>query len=389
MRIFSITNNYTPYSGGVTQSITATTQALQKQGHEVFIITLDFLGKKHNDLPHVVRINCPIRFRYKQNYMAIPWRPTDAISKLIAQHKPDIIHVHHPFLLGMSALRAARKHNIPCVFTYHTLYEEYAHYIPLPRSYMQPVICATVLRFCASVDALIAPSAYIKNYLLTQGIKTPISVIPSPLRDIFTQAKSLPSYAHPELVEGSERAFILQQVQDERGKKLNFFELLLVTRFVPEKNIPFVFEVMKLLPDNIHLILAGYGSDYEKLQKLAPKHVQFIYKPDEKQLLQLYRTADLFIFPSKTDTQGIVLAESMSQGVPVIAIDGPGQRDTIVNGVNGFIIKDAAEAAEKIMAIAQDQALRNTLIAGAQETAQKYHAHYIIKQLLVVYHNLC
>lgn len=371
MRIFFVTNNYTPYAGGVTQSIIATTNALQKQGHQVFIITLDFLGQKHNDSAHVVRISCPIKFRYKQNYMAIPWRPTHAISKLIAQHKPDIIHVHHPFLLGISALRAARKDKIPCVFTYHTLYEEYAHYIPMPRICIQPVIRSAVRAFCNKVDAVVAPSRYIKNYLQSQGVKTPITIIPSPLREIFTQADF--AEKQPSLI----------------------FHLLLVTRFVPEKNIPFVFEVMKLLPDNVRLTLAGYGSDYEKLQKLAhdyfkfcPSRVQFIHKPNEEQLLQLYRTADLFIFPSKTDTQGIVLAESMSQGVPVIAIDGPGQRDIIVNGVNGFITKNAAEAAEKITAIVQDQVLHNTLITGAQETAQKYHADCVVKRLTILYRSL-
>lgn len=368
MRIFFVTNNYTPYSGGVTQSIIATTNALQKQGHEVFIITLDFLGQNHNDLAHVVRISCPIKFRYKKNYMAIPWRPTRAISKLIAQHKPDIIHVHHPFLLGISALRAARKHNIPCVFTYHTLYEEYAHYIPIPRICIQPVIRSAVRAFCNKVDAIIAPSRYIKNYLQSQGVKTPITIIPSPLRELFTGT----------------------DMTEKRSSPL--FNLLLVTRFVPEKNIPFVFEVMKLLPDNIHLTLAGYGSDYEKLQKLAcdvfnfsSSRVHFVHKPNEEDLLVLYRTADLFIFPSKTDTQGIVLAESMSQGVPVVAVDGPGQRDIIVDNINGFIIKDAADAAEKISVIARDKVLHNQLISGAQVTAQKYHADCVVKQLFAMY----
>src|SRR6266404_2396469 len=128
MRIFFVTNNYTPYSGGVIHAITATTDALRAQGHEVFIITLDFLGKPDKpqaDPDYVIRIACPIKFMYKTNYMAIPWRPTHAIKQLIQQYKPDIIHVHHPFLLGVSALHAAQTYNIPCIFTYHTMYEDY------------------------------------------------------------------------------------------------------------------------------------------------------------------------------------------------------------------------------------------------------------------------
>src|SRR5438445_2313782 len=126
MRIFFVTNNYTPYCGGVISSITATSDALRAQGHEVFIITLDFLGK--NDKPqaqsalvtadpdYVIRITCPIKFMYKKNHMAIPWRPTHAITQLLKKYKPDIVHVHHPFLLGVSALRAARAYDVPCIF---------------------------------------------------------------------------------------------------------------------------------------------------------------------------------------------------------------------------------------------------------------------------------
>ena len=371
MRIFFVTNNYTPYSGGVTQSITAMTNALRTQGHEVFVITLNFLGENHTDPDYVIRIACPIKFVYKNNHMAIPWRPTHTIEELIKQHNPDIIHVHHPFLLGVSALRAARTSNIPCIFTYHTLYEQYAHYVPLPRMYLQPIIRSAVRKFCNKVDAIIAPSNCVKNYLLSQHIKTPITVVPSPLRNIFTESK-----------------------QKERDTKLTLFSLLLVTRFVQEKNIPFVFEVMQLLPDNFRLTLAGYGADYEKMQayaidtfKLDPTRIRFIHKPTENELIELYRTADLFIFPSTTDTQGIVLAESMSQSVPVVAVDGPGQRDIIKNEVNGFIIKDAADAAKKIVAIAHDAALQQTLKAGAHATARTYHADRIVRQLLTAYHN--
>jgi 1,2-diacylglycerol 3-alpha-glucosyltransferase len=374
MRIFFVTNNYTPYSGGVVQSITAITDALRKQGHQVFIITLDFLGKKDNEPDYVIRIACPVKFKYKQNYMAAPWRPIDAINKLIEQYKPDIIHVHHPFLLGTSALRAARKHNIPCVFTHHTLYEEYAHYVPLPPVLVKPLIRTMVLQFCTQVDAIIAPSTHVKEYLLSHHIATPVTVISSPLRELFTEKKLLPS----------------------KKQDANFFDLLFVGRFVPEKNIPFLFEVMHLLPDNFRLTLVGYGSDEEKLKTIAFKtikntqaRVQFIHKPEDNALLERYRNADLFIFPSHTDTQGIVLAESMSQGVPVIALDGPGQRDSIKNNINGFIIKDAADAAEKIITIAHNPLLQQTLCIGAHTTAQQYHAQCVVEQLVTMYQNLC
>ena len=373
MRIFFVTNNYTPYSGGVVQSITATVNALREQGHEVFIITLNFLGEKHDDAEYIIRITCPIKFRYKKNYMAIPWRPTHAIKKLIEHYAPDIIHVHHPFLLGLSALHAARAYNIPCVFTYHTLYEKYAHYIPIPKICVKPLINTTVRNFCNKVDAIIAPSSCVKNNLLSQNILTPIFIIPSPLRACF------------------------KNTIDETIQKKNshFFELLLVTRFVPEKNVPFVFEMIQLLPNNFRITLAGYGSDSEKLQKLAYdtlqlslERVRFVHAPDQEQLLELYRCADLFIFPSQTDTQGIVLAESMSQGVPIIALDGPGQRDIIINGENGFIVENAQKMAEIIMKISANKNIYNHLISEARVTAKNYDAQSIIQKLLTLYNSV-
>ncbi|HLC06917.1 MAG TPA: glycosyltransferase [Candidatus Babeliales bacterium] len=370
MRIFFVTNNYTPYSGGVIQSITATTNALRKQGHYVFIITLNFLGKKHDDPDYVIRIPCPIKFMYKKNHMAIPWRPTHAITTLIKKHKPDIVHIHHPFLLGASALRAARKHSIPCVFTYHTMYEHYAHYVPLPQVCLQPIIRTTVHRFCNKVDAIIAPSTNVKNYLVSHNITAAITIIPSPLRECFT-------------------GFTTTKTQT---KKSQYFELLLVSRFVPEKNIPFVFDVIQLLPNNFRLILVGYGADYKKLQVLAfdtlqlcPTRVRFIHKPTLENLLALYCNADLFIFPSQTDTQGIVLAESMSQGVPVVALDGPGQRDIIMNGINGFIVESAKDAAEKIIAIEHNPVLLQQLQYNSFKTGQRYYSATIIKQLVEFY----
>lgn len=372
MRIFFVTNNYTPYSGGVVSSIITTTEALRTQGHEVFIITLDFLGKQHNDPDYVIRITCPIKFMYKKNYMAIPWRPTHAITQLLKKYKPDIVHVHHPFLLGMSALQAAQTYKIPCVFTYHTMYEEYAHYIPLlPQQWVKPLIHSIVTHFCSTVNGIIAPSNAIKEYLSLQNINPPIRVIPSPLSPLFfTQHPHTKSLEHK------------QQ-----------FKLLLVSRFMPEKNIPFVFNVFKQLPENFTLTLIGYGDQYETMQTLAfttlqlsPNRVTFIPKQSHKRLLNYYHEADLFIFPSQTDTQGIVLAESMSQGLPIIALDGPGQRDIILNGINGFIINNTDHAVTTIMKIATDTSLHNQLISGAFNTAQQYHTNHIVKKLLDFYH---
>lgn len=165
-----------------------------------------------------------------------------------------------------------------------------------------------------------------------------------------------------------------------------------MTRFVKEKNIPFVFHLLKLLPSHVRLTLVGYGQEYESMKKLAfeqmglfSDRVRFVYKPLPVDLVALYRSADLFIFPSQTDTQGIVMVEAMSQGVPVIALDGPGQRDIIRNSSNGFIVTDINHAAVIIETIINSTVLHNQLIVGSYETARNYYPHITAEKLLDFY----
>jgi glycosyltransferase involved in cell wall biosynthesis len=373
MRILFITNNYKPYSGGVVSSIDATMQELRAMGHDVLLVTLDFLGKIQKKEIGIVRIACPFRFIYKTNIMAIPWRPSHELFLLAKEYHPDIIHVHHPFLLGESGLSVAKRLNIPCVFTYHTFYEHYAHYVPIPIFCSKPIISWKINKFCSAVDGIIVPSTSVKAHIRNQGIISLIEVIPSSLRTSF-----LPCYDK-------------QKTSDNKF----FFELLLVSRFVQEKNIPFVLEVLKRLPDYVRLTLVGYGAEYDNIQRLAfdvfcfsSKRVRFIHKPEQTVLIDLYRSADLFIFPSQSDTQGLVIIEAMSQGLPVVALDGPGQKDVVRNGENGFIITNDESAALVIQNIIINADLHKNLKNGARATAEKYSPAIHINQLLNLYDTL-
>lgn len=368
MRILFVTNNFTPYSGGVVSSIKTTVCGLQNAGHEVRIITLDFLGADHQDPTHVMRLSSPIKFKYKTNYMAIPWRPYAQIYEFCELWKPDIIHVHHPFLLGNSAVCIAQKLHIPVVFTYHTLYEAYAHYVPFFTGVTRLLTKKVVNKFCTNVQGIIVPSQPIAENLQQQNIPTPFTIIPSPLDDLFFQKK--PGVK-------------------TRNKQ---FQLLVVSRFAKEKNIPFLLDIMTQLPHQFFLTLVGYGPEYETLQKyayeklqLSPIQIRFIHKPSKEDLLKYYQSADLFLFSSQTDTQGLVLAEAMACGVPVIALDGPGQRDIVHNGYNGFIVHCAEEMYEKIIEISQNYSVHEQLQIGAWQTAQKYRSQDIVKKMLNFY----
>jgi len=430
VRIVFITNNYTPYSGGVVSSINATVDALHKAGHEVFIVTLDFLGKAHNDPPYVLRIPSLIQFTYKKNHLAIPWRPYHQMMRIIKDLKPDILHTHHPFYLGTAALKIAQELSLPIVFTYHSIYEGYLHYVPLPKWITQTFVTKKVLTFCHAMHGIIAPSKSIQQYLQSHGIQTPTVVIPSGLQELFIQEPfvlSSSKHKRPDSSTGSGRT----------GARV--FQLLYVGRFTQEKNIPFILDVMRLLypvradpptpkatsdsglpcPPKLfsegrvealngaypstssgrtarfHLKLVGYGVEYDNLRtyayhtlKLPESVVQFIHKPTKQELLKQYRQADLFVFPSFLDTQGLVLAEAMACGVPVIAVHGPGQQDIVRNGYNGFLIEDRDNMAKKILDISSDKQQHNTLQQGAFETSKNYNPQVVTENLINFYEKI-
>ena len=416
MRILFVTNNYTPYSGGVVSSIRSSVAALRAAGHTVHIITLDFLGTQHKDPTYVLRVQCPIKFTYKTNPMALPWRPYAQILRVIKTLKPDVIHSHHPFLLGRDALKVARALGIPILFTYHTMYEQYLHYVPLPQPVTKPVVNKLVLDYCRAVDGIIAPSSAIEKYLHNQQIQTPIVVIPSGLQAMFVkelkQAKqvcaqnlaeqSVHASAQSNGYDWADRHYCADnsgadnyRVSCCSAKSAYFpFNLLVVSRFTKEKNIPFILDTFAQLPEQqkYRLTLVGYGADAEQLRQhaydtlqLPPERVVFVHKPPKQQLLQQYRDADLFLFSSTTDTQGLVLAEAMACGTPVVAVDGPGQRDIIKQGQNGFLVSSTKQMGTTIAKITDNKVLHKTLSDGALKTAHAYDPVRTTEKLVEFY----
>lgn len=374
LRIALVTNNYTPFSGGVVSSINASVAQLQQQGHTVRIFTFNFLGEQHmHDPDYVVRLACPIRFKYKQNHMAIAWRAHKQLRAMFEEFQPDIVHSHHPFLLGQTAVGVANMLRVPIVFTFHTLYEEYVHYVPLHSSITRPAVNKIVRDYCNQVDRIIAPTTIMQDYICGLGVTVPITVLPSAVQECYVQQMALP---------------VVTRCESDP------FNLLLVSRFTPEKNIPFLLDVFTQLKDQhaYTFTLVGYGSEYEFLQEyayqklgLSSEQIIFVRKPEREQLLQFYCQADLFLFSSLSDTQGLVLAEAMASSTPVIALDGPGQRAIIINGANGFLVANQQEMATKIEEVANDSVLHARMREGARKTALEYAPEVIGVRLLDCY----
>ncbi len=377
LSIVFITNNWDPFKAGVVSSIIAYRDELVRQGHAVTIVTLDFQGAREIAEEGVIRIFCPLKFTYRTIPFAIPLRSYTQIAHIIRKLQPDIIHTHHPFLLGKSGLKVAKDQKIPCIFTYHSLYDKYTHYVPLvPQHHLKTLVNKQVRAYCKRVDGIITPGRETERLLQDAGIETPYIVLPSPLQRMYVESNRMQS---------------MQRIPFVVSNKP--FHLMTCSRFVKEKNIPFLLDCFAGLDQQkFRLTLAGFGSELHALQEYAygvlgfsPDAVQFVVHPESTLLKELYHAADLFLFSSLADTQGLVLAEAMSCGLPVVALDGPGQEDIVENGTNGFLVKNVAEMQTAIELIARDHELYSHLRINALETAKQYAPEVLTKKLVAFY----
>jgi 1,2-diacylglycerol 3-alpha-glucosyltransferase len=382
LNIALVTNNYWPYSGGVVSSIDSFARELSIQGHRVFIITFDFNGQEcapSIDGVTVIRLPVLARFIYKKNYFVVPWRYHAAVLQVFKLINPDIVHSQHPCLLGASALKAARALNLPIVFTHHTQYEHYAHYVPMPQWLTRRVIKKMVQAYCQRVDCVIAPSESVKKSIQLY-MPNKCVVIPSGLLPDF--------YPDDSIVKN----------------KSQVFTLLCVSRFAKEKSIDLLLDMFKMLCDQNNLIasgvklrfkLIGYGSELNYLKNyayniltLSDQEVFFIEHMPKKIIAREYREADVFVFSSTTETQGIVLAEAMAAATPVVALHGPGQQDIIEHGVNGYLVDDVNQMVQVIMRFIINQNSLVSMQGAALKTAKKYMPDQVTRDLLDLYNSV-
>lgn len=331
MKILFISDVYFPRVNGVSTSIRTFVEQMQQLGHEVHLIAPDY-AYKTEDESWIKRVAArSIYFDPEDRLMK--WGAAIKMLPELRHENYDMIHVHTPFVAHYLGLRLARELGIPCVETYHTFFEEYLHYyLPwIPKPMARSLARMISKRQCNSVDAIVAPSKPMLNVLRAYGVEAEAEVIPTGLQQ--------QSFAVSDGV-----AFRLKY-----GIALTRPMLLYVGRVAFEKNISFLLEMTKVLiqehPDAL-LVVAGEGPAEESLHALAKElalenNIQFIgYLDRATELNACYQAADVFVFASKSETQGLVLLEAMAQGTPVVAIAELGTASILVEGEGAWIAPD-------------------------------------------------
>ncbi|MBD3379807.1 MAG: glycosyltransferase [Candidatus Omnitrophica bacterium] len=324
MNILMMTNTYIPIVGGIERSIECFSREYRSLGHEALIVAPVFknMPDKEEDVFRIPAI---------QNFNGTDFSvelPVPGILKgALDGFGPEIVHSHHPFLVGDTALRVSARREIPIVFTYHTMYELNTHYVPGDSEALKKFVVQLAAGYCDLCDKVIAPSRSIKELLESRGVRTEIVTIPTGIDASEFEKGSGASIRRT--LDIPEEAFVAGYLG----------------RIAEEKNMDFLFEaVMSFLREekDAHFLVVGDGGMKKELEKKASSsslgqkiHFTGVLKGEDK--VNAYHAMDAFVFASKSETQGLVLAEAMASGVPVIGLDAPGAREVVRDGKNGFL----------------------------------------------------
>lgn len=330
MNILMMTNTYYPHVGGVARSVATFSERYRQLGHKVLIVAPEFPNMSENE-KDVIRIPAIQRFNGTDFSVILP--VPHFLGDAVEAFEPDIVHSHHPFLIGSTAARIASTYELPLVFTHHTMYEQYTHYVPGDSVTLKRFAVKLATRYANLCDLVFAPSQSIEVLLHKRNVQAPIKVLPTGV--------DIPSFS-----EGSGFGFRAAMNIPEDA-----FVVGHLGRLAPEKNLSYLSEaiinVLKKSP-NAHFLLVGKGSVETEIQtsfKKSNLSARFHYLPTLHQplLCSAYKAMDVFVFSSHSETQGMVLTEAMAAGVPVIALDAPGVREVVNNNCNGRLLPEGAD----------------------------------------------
>lgn len=382
LKIAMFTNNYFPVIGGVPISIDRLARGLRELGHEVYVFAPNYPDHQVEESEHVIRCKLLYHFKKEGMDMTIPNVYNSEIEKEFRKYNFDIVHAHHPFLLGSKGLSLGKKYDKPVVFTYHTRLEKYAHYLPgfffIRRLFKNRVSHFMIKRFANKSDGIFAPTDSTREYLRNIGVRSMIKILPTGV--------DLDKYEHKE-----------EELNKLKEKYVKEDELTFITvsRLSKEKNLYFLLDGLALIKEKLdkkfNCLVVGDGSEKENLKEYVKDKgledsVQFVGVVDYRDINKYYLISDLFIFASTTETQGMVLLEAMAGFTPVVAVRSSGTDDVIENGYNGYKTEeDIKDWSNKVIKLAKDQTLYEKTSQNARRTAEKHSLAKMAEQAVAMY----
>lgn len=384
MRIAIFTETYLPQINGVVTHIKILKEGLEALGHTVLIVTADSKAHTHYLKDNV--LHCPAHNLKRIYNLDLASPVSHTRLKYLREFRPDIIHVHNEFSIGLSGMAIAKILKVPLVYTLHTMYDDYIYYIaPKPLIPLTKKLSHRYFRmFPQNAAVVTGPSKKCQEYTYEIGSDKKVEVIPNPVElDAFAPQTSTPQ----------QRAQIREQYHIPQDATVACF----VGRLGREKSVDVLlrFWAQEMKPqDNMRLLIIGDGPEKEPLEQLAQQlgitdTVVFTGKVLHPDLPPYVHTCDIYVTASLSDTNSISMLEGMAGGLPVLQLYDELNADQVTDGVNGYMFRDAAEMGQRLRQIRdmepeELQKLKTSVIQSVKNSGAQTLANYI----QTIYYNI-
>lgn len=367
MRIGLFADTYYPQINGVATSVLMLKENLEKLGHQVYVFTTTdpLADNKEKNVYRVMSL--PFKSSRRVGMVYHP-----RLARRIKRLELDLIHTHTEFSLGIFGRTMARYLNIPHLHTYHTIYEDYTHYI-VKFGVLDTIAKSAARRlstnFCNSADMVVVPTDKVKNLLLTYNVNREISVIPSGIRlDKYSKEK----YFNKEIL----------KLKEYHGIKPSDKVIIYIGRLSVEKNIDEVLKAMSIYlkdKDSTKFVLVGNGPDKSNLEDLSRDlgifdKTIFVGERPWDEIGKYYQLGDVFVSASQSETQGLTYIEALASGLPVVAKADPCLDGVIQNGYNGYTYHSIIEFLSSLDLMLNNQEIMEEMSINAERSVQKFSA---------------
>ncbi|HFC77028.1 MAG TPA: glycosyltransferase family 4 protein [Candidatus Moranbacteria bacterium] len=379
MKIAIFTNNYLPNQYGVSGSIESFRKQFEKMGHTVYIFAPKY-KKYYDDNKNVFRFpSLDIKYKIK---FPLPIFSSKKIQKKIEEIDFDIIHSQHPNLLGKRAMRWAKKKKIPIVFTWHTLYDQYTHYIPLiPKKIATRWAIKNAVNYANEVDQIVVPTKSVKKIIKNWGVKN-------------RRIDNVSTGVDEKKFQNTNGDKLREKLKIPKNKKI----ILSISRLTKEKNVEFLLETtIKILQKNPEavFIFGGDGFLKDKLEKRVKEsglegRIWFSGLIDSWEVKNYLSIADIFVYASMSETQGMIISEAMYTGLPIVAVKATGIKNLIQNNQSGLLsANDEDEFFEIVNSLLANDKLQEKLSFNAKKIANKeYTSKACARKMLKIYNKV-
>lgn len=383
MRIGIFTDSYTPFINGVTTSVLMLKKGLEKKGHTVYVVTVNNENMKYKLEEKGKILRLPGIPTGIYDYRLTGIYPLKAIN-IIKKWNLDVIHCQTEFGVGTFARIIAKQLSIPLVHTYHTMYEDYIHYIT--KGYFnrtgKKIVEYLTLFYCdKTATELVVPTK--KAYELFKEkykVDRNVYIVPTGIE------------VEKFYLENNKGLNIVKK-RESLGIKRDDFVILFVGRIGSEKNVELLLTSMRYIVNNCpkaKLLIVGDGPDLNKYKTFVKKqglekNIIFTGKVPWESIAEYYLISDVFTTASKTETQGLTVIEAMAASLPVVCINDESFINTVIDNLNGKIFKNKRGYKKAIIELYNDPKELKRLSKQARVSAEMHSSKYFVESILDVY----